>query len=350
MITFFLKKIAYAILILFSVATVVFWLFSFSFPNPEDILVTDRTDKSTLDAIKKELKLDQPLSVQYIAFLNDLSPISVYQQNTGSIGNHLTLVKTKNKEVVVKLPYLRKSFQNGMPTKTLIKQAFVGTFVLAVTAMLFASLLGLFFGVLSSIRQGSWLDRSLLFISTLGISVPSFFSAIIFSWLFGHVLAKYTGLNVVGSLYEIDAFTGKQLSLKNLILPALALGIRPLSIITQLTRNSMLDALSKDYIRTAKSKGLSNRAIYFKHALKSALNPVITSVSGWFASLLAGAFFVEFIFNWKGLGSLTIHALETSDLPVIMGSIVFIAFLFVVINFLVDIAYTFLDPRIKLGS
>ncbi|MBO6516910.1 MAG: ABC transporter permease, partial [Bacteroidia bacterium] len=295
-----------------------------------------------------ELKLDQPLGKQYLAFLNDLSPVSLYHPGNVPNTKGLNLFTTENHALRVKFPYLRRSFQSAELTTSLIAQAFIGTLVLALAAMLMATVLGLFFGVLSSIRQGSWLDQSLLFVSTLGISVPSFFSAIVFSWLFGYVWSSYTGLNVVGSLFEIDPFTGKQLALKNLVLPALALGIRPLAIITQLTRNSMLDALSKDYIRTARSKGLSNRAIYFKHALKSALNPVLTSISGWFASLLAGAFFVEFIFSWKGLGSLTIHALDTSDLPVIMGCIVFIAALFVIINLVVDVLYSFLDPRINI--
>ncbi|MFT5724982.1 MAG: peptide/nickel transport system permease protein [Bacteroidia bacterium] len=300
--------------------------------------------------MKKDLKLDQPKGKQYIAFLNDISIVSIYNKSHKVQVSHARLLTIGGKSLYLKTPYLRNSFQTGQPTKTILMEAFAGTLVLALAAMIFASFFGLIFGVISSIKQGSWVDRGLLFVSTLGISVPSFFSAIIFSWLFGHVLSDVTGLNVVGSLYEIDPFTGKKLALKNLILPAFALGIRPLSIITQLTRNSMLDALSKDYIRTAKAKGLNRRQVYFKHALKSALNPVVTSISGWFASLLAGAFFVEFIFSWKGLGSVTIHALETSDLPVIMGSIVFIACLFVFINLLVDVLYTVLDPRIRLNS
>ncbi len=348
MIRFLVKKLLYAILILLSVATVVFWLFSFSFPNPEEILVTDRTDKSTLESIKKDLKLDQPVGLQYVSFINDLSVLSAYPTEDIPDINRTKILTIGSVSWVLKFPYLRRSFQTGESTSAILFNAFLSTFVLAIASMIFASILGILFGVISSIKQGSWIDQSLLFISTLGISVPSFFSAIIFSWLFGHVLGKYTGLNVVGSLYEIDAFEGKKLALHNLILPALALGIRPLAIITQLTRNSMLDSLSKDYIRTAKAKGLSKSKVFFKHALKSAINPVITSISGWFASLLAGAFFVEFIFSWNGLGSLTIHALETSDLPVIMGSIVFIASLFVFINVLVDILYSLLDPRISL--
>ncbi|MBT8327324.1 MAG: ABC transporter permease, partial [Bacteroidia bacterium] len=111
----------------------------------------------------------------------------------------------------------------------------------------------------------------------------------------------------------------------------------------------MLETLNKDFIKTALSKGLSSKSILMRHALPNALNPVITAVSGWFASLLAGAFFVEYIFNWRGLGKLTIEALEMNDLPVVMGSILFIALLFVLINILVDILYVKIDPRVKLG-
>ena len=135
---------------------------------------------------------------------------------------------------------------------------------------------------------------------------------------------------------------------KNLILPMITLGLRPLAIIVQLTRSAMLDVLSQDYIRTARAKGLSNRQVIYGHALKNALNPVITAISGWFASLLAGSFFVEYIFGYNGLGKATVDALELSDFPVVMGSILFVAFIFVIINILVDIAYAFIDPRVKL--
>src|SRR5690606_36334536 len=117
------------------------------------------------------------------------------------------------------------------------------------------------------------------------------------------VLTNYTGLNVWGSLYELDVWNGEELKLKNLILPAITLGVRPLSIVIQLTRSSLLDVLSQDYIRTAKAKGLPYAKVIFKHALKNALNPVITAISGWFAGLMAGAVFVEKIFSWKGIGN-----------------------------------------------
>lgn len=344
---YLVSKLGYSFIVLFSVATVVFWLFSYSFPSPEEILVTDRTDQQTLEAIRNELKLNQPVWNQYTSFMNDLSPISVYRtENVPEVASLQFQIGAY--KLMLKAPYLRRSFQNGQTTSSMISAAFTGTFVLALASMILATLVGIVLGVATTFKPGGWLDRFILFISTLGISVPSFFSAIVFSWLFGFVLHDITGLPVVGSLYEVNQSGDLVPAWRNLILPCFALGIRPLAIIIQLTRNSMLDALNQDYIRTAKAKGLSPRKIFFKHALKSALNPVVTSISGWFAQLLAGAFFVEYIFSWKGLGSLTIKALETSDLPVIMGSIVFIAAIFVIINLIVDVLYTYLDPRISL--
>ena len=170
------------------------------------------------------------------------------------------------------------------------------------------------------------------------------------AWLFGFVLHNYTGLNMTGSLYEVDDYgRGSFLQLKNLILPALTLGIRPLSVIIQLSRNSLLEVLSMDYVRTATAKGLSKFTVIFKHALRNALNPVVTAVSGWFASLLAGAVFVEYIFAWNGIGKEIVDALNKMDLPVVMGAVLFIASIFVIINILVDLIYGWLDPRIKIS-
>jgi len=152
---------------------------------------------------------------------------------------------------------------------------------------------------------------------------------------------------MTGSLYNIDPFKGRQMQLQNLILPAITLGIRPLAIITQLTRSAMLDVLDQDYIRTAYAKGLSRRVVVFRHALRNALNPVITAITGWFAELLAGAFFVEYIFGWKGIGKITVDALEKLDFPVVMGSVLITATFFIAINLLADILYGIVDPRIK---
>ena len=172
---------------------------------------------------------------------------------------------------------------------------------------------GLFFGITATIFKDNWIDRFLLLISTLGMSIPSFFSAILFSWFFGYLLHSYTNLNMTGSLYELDDFGDNyRIVLKNLILPSFVLGIRPLAIIIQLVRSNLLEVLSQDYIKTAFSKGLSKYEVIFKHGLRNSINPVITAVSGWFASLLAGAIFVEYIFGWKGLGKEIVEALNLS--------------------------------------
>jgi peptide/nickel transport system permease protein len=232
-----------------------------------------------------------------------------------------------------------------------LTEALPGTIVLAVTAMLFACVVGIFLGVIAAVYKNTWIDQTAIFSSIAGISAPSFFMAILIAYVFGIVLHDYTGLHLTGSLYEIDDVTGEEyIALKNLILPAFTLGIRPLAIITQLTRSSMLDTLSQDYIRTAYAKGLPKRTVVFKHALRNALNPVITAITGWFAELLAGAFFIEYIFGWRGIGKITVDALEKLDYPVVMGAVLFSALIFILINVLADLLYRMVDPRIRSTS
>jgi len=248
-----------------------------------------------------------------------------------------------------KLPYLRESFQkNGKKVTKVISETLPNTFVLAVSAITIAMILGILLGVLTAIFKDTWFDKLVQIISTLGMSIPSFFSAILFAWVFGFVLHKYTNLNMTGSLYEVDDF-GEfvKIQWKNLILPAIVLGIRPLAVVIQLMRNSLLEILNQDYIRTAKAKGLSTFDVVRKHGIKNALNPVVTAISGWFASMLAGAVFVEYIFGWNGLGKEIVDALNTLDLPIIMGSVLIIATMFIVINIFVDIIYRWLDPKIR---
>lgn len=155
---------------------------------------------------------------------------------------------------------------------------------------------------------------------------------------------------MAGSWFDLDEQTGRRtLTISRLILPAITLGIRPLAIITQLTRSAMLDTLQQDYIRTAYAKGLSARRVVWKHALRNALNPVVTAVTGWFAELLAGAFFVEYIFGWRGIGKITVDALEKLDFPVVMGSVLVSSAFFILINILADLLYGWIDPRVRLS-
>lgn len=351
MIAYIVKKLGYGVLILFGVLVTVFLLFNVM-PDPSKMVAGQRSDLSTDENIRKELGYDKPMFTQFLLYINDVSPLAFYKDTDENkeTYSYSKLFTIGNTTTVIKTPYFRRSFQSKKKVSEILGESFVGTLVLAFSSILIAGILGILLGVLAAIKQNSFMDNALIFLSTLGISLPSFFVAIILSWLFGFLLTEYTGLNMTGSLYDYDPINGETLQLRNLILPAIALGIRPLAIITQLTRSSMLDVMSQDYIRTALAKGLSYPQVIKKHALRNALNPVITAISGWFASLLAGAFFVEYIFNWKGLGKVTINALEKSDFPVVMGAVIVIATIFIVINILVDILYTALDPRVKLNQ
>ena len=180
------------------------------------------------------------------------------------------------------------------------------------------------------------------------MSMPSFLSSIIFAWIFGFVLSDFTGLNMTGSLYELDDFGNEYtLELKNLILPSIVLGIRPIAVISMMMRNSLIQTLKKNYVIAAYSKGLSKSNVIINHCIKNSLNPVVTALSGWFASLLAGSVFVEYIFGWNGLGREIVNSLNLLDVPVIIGAVIVVSFSFIMINIFVDYVYKFLDPRIS---
>lgn len=356
---FILRRLFYGFLVLFGVATIIFFLFAVLPGDPARMLMGQRADVASVEAIKKDLGLDKPVMVQYINFLNDISPLSVHNTsnvssywflNPSKYGKTLSLIKTKNHALVIKKPYLRRSYQGQREVTAIIAEAFPKTLLLAGSSILIAMILGIMLGIPAALYKDSLLDRALLVVSSVGMSVPSFFAAIVIAWIFAFVLAGYTGLDMYGSLYSVDDYTGEvYLNLKNLILPAITLGIRPLAIIVSLTRSSLLDVLSQDYIRTAYAKGLSRFRVIVFHGLRNALNPIITAITGWFASLMAGAVFVEYIFDWKGIGVIIVDSLEKYDLPVIMGSVLFISVLLILINILMDILYSLLDPRVRLA-
>lgn len=351
MIRYTIKKFLYGLAVMAGVVVVVFVLFNILPGDPARMTMGQRSDVSSLEAVRKEFGLDKSKSVQFFLYLNDLSPIGLHEDTPEAKEkyHYIQLIDLGTECVALKWPYLRRSYQTKRDVTTILSETVPNTFILALTAMIFATLIGVFLGVLSAVHKDTWIDKTANSFAILGISAPSFFAGIIIAWLFGFVLSDYTGLNMSGSLYSYDPFEGEVMTWKNLWLPMLTLGLRPLAIIVQLTRSAMLDVLAQDYIRTARAKGLSRNVIIYKHALKNALNPVITAISGWFASLLAGSFFVEYIFGYNGLGRTTVNALEMSDFPVVMGSILFIALVFVIINILVDVLYAFVDPRVKLA-
>lgn len=356
MIKYITKKILYGILVLYGVITVIFFLFNVLPGDPATIMLGQRANKEAIEAIHKDLGTDRPIMEQYAMYLNDLSPISIHNNTNNESLWFLNPEKFtwkplftigKNKSVVLKLPYLRRSYITKRRVSDIIIETLPETAVLAFTSIVIASIVGIFLGIISAVKRNTIYDRLSLVLAVLGMAAPSFFVGLIIAWLFGYVLKDYTGLSPTGSLYDIDVWDGEKLKLKNLILPSITLGIRPLAIVVQLMRSSLLDVMSQDYIRTAKAKGLTMYAVIIKHALKNALNPVVTAISGWFAGLMAGAVFVEYIFSWKGIGYEVFEALTKNDLPVVMGATLIFATIFVVTNIFVDIAYGVLDPRVR---
>lgn len=410
------SKLGYGVAVLFGVASLVFLLFALKPGDPVRMMGGQFVDEATKLAIEEDLGLNYPTGLRYIQYLNDLSPLSYYNDH-GLFSIERVSISGYNiasSGIYLKWPYLRRSYQTKLPVATIIADTFPSTALLACVAMLFALIFGIVLGVMSALKKDTLFDQSALFVSVLGMSGPSFFMAILISWLGGFVWYQYihlpilpivvgvlffcfsfkkglakaftklligllvglvllfilnvlaglfqwewlnpmfyqialpgTGLNMTGSLTDIHPFLGEYTSWKNLILPAITLGIRPLAVIVQLTRNTLLEVLSEDYIRTATAMGLSKTKIIYKYALKNALAPVITTMSGWFASLLAGAVFIEFVFGWKGLGLTVFNALEKEDMPVVMGCVLFFATIFVMINLLVDVSYKLLDPRTR---
>ena len=421
---------------MWGVITVVFFLFNVLPGDPARMMVGQSATKEQIDAINQDIGRDKPLFVQYLLYVNDISPFSIHEtENTESsffldgkkYDDAIKLFPVSStKAFVFKTPYLRRSYITRRPVSDILADTLPETAVLALASMLFASIIGILLGILSAVKKGTWLDTGSLFFAVLGMSGPSFYVGLIVAMTFGYLWSKEfpfptiilllflcggivgtvigimkkkkkqlegklrdfiahkfllwgfigfvvwiagylinlagdivplvddyiifpgTGLNNEGSLYVIDDLGEEHLSLANIVLPALTLGIRPLAIIVQLTRSSLLDVLSQDYIRTATAKGLSFYTIIFKHALKNSLNPVVTAISGWFAGLMAGAVFVEMVFGWRGIGSEIVGALDKQDLPIVMGGVLVIGFIYVMINIIVDIVYGVLDPRVRL--
>jgi len=434
LISYLLKKLGYGLLVLLGVVSLVFFVFNLKPGDPARMVAGQKITPELIQAIERNLNLDLPIIQRFGIYLNDISPVSIH--NEADETSRIFLDESKysytklfpvggENALVIKAPYLNRSFQSKRSVSSIISQALPGTLILAVVSIVFALIIGIFGGVIAALNKDKWIDKLILILSVIGMSGPSFFMAILVAWiggllwfnsiplpvipfiiaagLFVYFLVREnrreassklfsmrsvravvkaivigfgiwlglvllvsifslgdwvywslslpgTGLDMTGSLYSLDEWEGLYLNPRNLILPALTLGVRPLGVVVQLTRSSLLDILKQDYIRTARAKGLSENKVVYKHALRNALNPVITAVSGWFASMLAGAVFVEFVFGWKGLGLEIFNALEKEDFPVVMGAVLVISFMFVILNILVDVLYGLVDPRVRVIS
>ena len=349
---YILRRLAYGILVMILVVAAITGIIFLAPVDPAQLTFGQRSDVSTVKAKSAELGLDQPLIVQLGKYLADLSPISVLAQspeNQRKYQPKKLMNLSEGNALVLKFPYLRESYQSGRPVTEILADAIPATALLAGTAMLLATFLGLFFGVFAALRPHSWIDHLVSVFSVFGYSLPSYVAAMLLALVFGYALGDWTGLEIQGSLFVLSDFGEWQLRWQNLVLPAIALGLRPVALITQLTRSAMLDVLSQDFVRTASAKGLSQKTVIVKHALRNALNPLVSAISGWFAALLTGAFFVENVFNFKGLGDATVTALLNFDIPVVLGCVLFTSAVFIVVNLISDLLYAWLDPRVHVG-
>jgi peptide/nickel transport system permease protein len=347
MLFFIVKRLLSGLFVTLSVVVVISSIIYLAPVDPARLTFGQRSEDRAVEEKRAALGLDKPLYVQMIYYLRDLTPVylSCSELNNYKPKNVVFRINLSSCSFLIKKPYLRESYQTGRSVSAILGDVIPYTIVLALAALLIASINGIFLGFIAAINKDKFIDSFIVGISTLGYSVPSYVSAIILAIVFGYLWSSWTGLNMQGSLIELDDLGDEKLVLKNLILPAIALGVRPVAVITQLTRSSVLDILSQDYVRTAVSKGLIYRKVLEKHVLKNSMNPIVTAITGWLASLLAGAFFVEYVFSYKGLGFTTVTALLNYDIPVILGCVIFVSLIFVLLNIIVDLIYIWLNPR-----
>lgn len=306
--TYIIRKFLYSILILFGVITVTFCLMYVIPGDPARLMLGQRADVASIEAIRKQLGLDDPMYIQYFRFIG--------KAVQGDLG---------------------RSYSSNRDVLKTITETFPATALLAVSALIISSIIGILIGLISSVKPYSFRDNISMLFALFGISFPPFAFGLIMALVFGSLLRWF----------PISGYVNNGFS--HLILPMLTLALRPLAIIARLTRSSMLDVLGQDYVRTARAKGVSYWKVIIKHALRNALNPVITTISAWLAALLGGAFFIEYIFNWPGIGLLAINSILSLDFPMIQGTVLFTAVIFIIVNMIVDIIYAFLDPKVKLS-
>ncbi len=345
---YIVKRIVLGIFAVLAVSGLVCVIVYFAPVDPARMSFGQRTDEETIEIFKKKYFLDQGIGLQVFHYFEDLSPILWISNSDTRLEDYTLFVlkKFKMHQLIVKHPYFRKSYTSGKSVWNTLTEALPATIILAFTSMFLAIIIGLTLGWWSALQHQKLADRIILSFCTLVYAIPSYISAILFAMVFAFYLGSWTGLSIQGSLWEFNDFGQVGLHLENLILPTIALGIRPVSMICQMSRASILDVMGSDYLRTAKAKGLTEWAYLTKHILPNSINPILTTISSWFASLLTGAFFVEYVFNYKGLGMLTITAINQFDIPVVIGCCIITVIIFVLVNIITDILYRFFDPRI----
>lgn len=350
---YIIRRILLLIPVLLGISIITFGMLRLIPGDPAQVMLGEHATAEQIADIRERLGLNRPIHVQYLRYMGDLL--------RGDLG---------------------RSIMTNRPVTEEIARRFPATFELAMGAMIFAILFGTTAGIIAAYRHNSVFDVIVMLTALIGVSMPIFWLGLMLAYLFGFKLqwlppsarlsvdvtllslVEAWGLTVseggfwqslldfFSGFYVLDAvLTGNWVALwdviKHLILPSVALGSIPMAIIARMTRSSLLEVLSEDYIRTAQAKGLRQRTVLFAHALRNALLPIVTVVGLQMGFLLGGAILTETIFSWPGLGRLVVNRILARDYPAVQGSVIVIAGMFVFINLIVDISYAYLDPRIR---
>ncbi len=307
MLGYIFKRLMLAIPVLLGVSILVFAIIRFIPGDPARAIAGVHATPQHIEQVRREMLLDEGLHVQYYVYMSNLLQ--------GDLG--------------------RSTFSRR-PVVTELRERFPNTVILSLAAMFVATVVGMSAGIISATKRYSIFDYSSMVGALVGVAAPVFWLGIMFQLLFAVRLGWLP--------------SGQMGTFKHLILPSLTLGLATAALIARITRSSMLDVLRQDYITTARSKGLAERVVTYKHALKNALIPVVTVMGLQFGTLLGGAVLVETVFSWPGIGRLMVESILRRDYPVVQGAVLLLAVTFVMINLLVDVIYAFLDPRISYGS
>lgn len=331
---YILRRLLQLVPVLLGISLLVFLFLQLIPGDPAVTLLGDRATLEQIESLRERMGLNEPLPLQYLSFLGSLMRLD-----------------------------LGTSIFTGVPIWDEIRLRWPATFELSVMAMLIALIVGIPAGVIAAVRKNSIIDNVTMSGSLLGVSMPVYWLGLLLVYLFavnlqwlppsgrigidvGYSFERITGFFILDALIQGN-FRALQDVIAHLVLPALTLSTIPLAILARITRSAMLEVLSQDYIRTARAKGLLELWVISKHALKNAMLPVVTIIGLEFGTLLGGAILTETIFSWPGIGKWIYEGILQRDYPVVQGGVVFVAFVFVLVNLIVDISYAFLDPRIQ---
>ena len=311
MISYIARRLILIIPVLIGVSILAFLMTDLAPGDAAQIMAGPQASQAEIENIRARLNLNDPIHIRYFTFFKNIITLD--------FGQSIQTQRSVGEMIFIRYPT---------------------TFVLATSSMIIATIVGLFTGILSGVKQYSIFDYASMIVALLGISFPTFWIGLMLMYIFSVNLGV---LPISGLPREWWTIEG----LRHLILPAITLGVYSAALIARMTRSSVLDVIKMDYIRTAKAKGLTERRVVLKHILKNALIPVITVIGLNFGTLLAGTVITESVFGINGIGRLVVRAIQNRDFPVVQGTVLIIAFTFILVNLLVDLLYAFLDPRIK---